>query len=324
MTDEEYLSRVDPGTLATLVGLPETNLSGDINDVRRRAEELFASIAPLLPTVTGVSERDVFAPGPPGAPDVRLRIYAADGRPRPSAAVLWIHGGGLVMGTLDRSDFQCRALAARQNTLVVSVDYRLAPETPAPGAAEDCYSALLWLASAAEELGVDPARLVVVGGSAGGNLAAATALLARDRGGPPLRAQVLHYPMLDDRNLAPSTHAVTYARTWHRAANLAGWSAYLGSSLGSDEVSIYAAPGRAKVAQLRGLPPTFIDVGELDIFRDESISYAQSLLHADVTVELLVTPGAWHGSETFCPDAPSSRRINALRSDAIARALAQD
>ncbi|HVT76782.1 MAG TPA: alpha/beta hydrolase fold domain-containing protein, partial [Acidimicrobiales bacterium] len=162
----------------------------------------------------------------------------------------------------------------------------------------------------------------VVGASAGGGLAAGTCLLARDRGEVAVAGQVLFYPMIDDRDATPSNQEITYSKVWHRDANRFGWSAYLGDRYGTDDVPIYAAPARATVDQLRGLPPTFIDVGELDAFRDEDIEYAQKLLQAGVATELLVTPGAFHASESYHPGAGSSRRINRFRNEALARTTA--
>ncbi len=169
---------------------------------------------------------------------------------------------------------------------------------------------------------VDRSRLAIGGASAGGGLAAGTALLARDRAEVPLCFQYLVYPMIDDRDTTASTHDITTAKVWNRRSNQIGWRSYLGDRVGTEDVPIYAAPARASVDELRGLPPAYIDVGELDPFRDEDVSYAMRLLEAGIACELHLTPGAFHGSEMAVPDAPSSRRIRANRRDALSRVLA--
>jgi len=201
--------------------------------------------------------------------------------------------------------------------VVVSVEYRLAPEDPYPGPLEDCYTALLWTAHHVEELGIDPARLMVAGASAGGGLAAGLALLARDRGEVPISFQLLIYPMIDDRNVTVSSHLD--AVVWSRAANQLGWRAYLGVRHGTDDVPPYAAPARA--TDLAGLPPAFIGVGSLDVFRDEDVAYALDLLRAGVETELHVYPGAPHGFEMMAAATAVGRRAQRDIDDALARAL---
>ncbi len=311
MLDDAYLALADPQTRDVLAALPVIDLDRDLAQVRREAERV---VPPAPPHVRpAVVQSDVLLPD-----GLRVRRYEGLDRPRPSGAVVWVHGGGMVMGSIDGSDDLCRHLASTYRVLVVSVDYRLAPETPAPGAVEDVWSALDWTASSAAELGLDPALLVVAGGSSGGGLALGAAMLARDRG-PALAGQVLAYPMLDDRCAEPSAKQVTYARTWHRAANRAAWALYLG---GLDSPPLHVAPGRAQVADLVGLPPTHLDVGTLDVFRDEVVGFAARLAQAGVPVQLLLTPGAWHGSEQHCPSAETSLLILAARDRAF-RALFQ-
>src|SRR5581483_950120 len=166
---------------------------------------------------------------------------------------------------------------------------------PHPAPVEDCYAGLVWTVQHAGELGIDPARLVIGGASAGGGLAAATALLSRDRGGPRALLQLLVYPMLDDRNTTRSSHEIVDVGIWDRATNVGGWRALLGEAAGGDTVSHYAAPARA--SDLSNLPPAVIYVGTADLFRDEDIDYAQRLIHAGVPAELHVYPGAYHGFE---------------------------
>ena len=315
----EFIDRVDPELREMLAGFPERVLdfSAGIDVVRKQFAETRAQVAAMFPEVPGVVMRDTTVPG-----DVLVRVYEKEGRVGPSPAIYWIHGGGMVVGAYDEQDFLCKTWADRFDALVVSVEYRLAPEHPYPAPVEDCYAGLLWLWQSADELGVDQARITVVGASAGGGLAAGTCLLARDRGVVVPCAQVLLYPMIDDRDATPSNREITYSKVWHRDANVYGWTSYLGDLYGTDDVPIYAAPARATAEQLRGLPPAFIDVGELDAFRDEDIEYAQKLLQAGVPTELLVTPGAFHASESYHPGAASSRRINRFRNEALARTTA--
>jgi acetyl esterase/lipase len=214
-----------------------------------------------------------------------------------------------------QSDAQAATLADSLSCVVVSVEYRLAPEHPYPAGPRDCYAGLAWMAAHADELGVDPDRIAIYGASAGGGLCIATALMARDRGGPALCFQMPIYPMIDDRNETPSSHLITDVGVWDRAANLEAWAWYLGGK----EADGYAAPARCE--DLSGLPPTFIDVGTLDLFRDEDLAFAARLVQAGVPPELHLHPGAYHASEGFAPNAALSRRIVATRNDALRRAL---
>jgi acetyl esterase/lipase len=315
----EFVDRVDPELREMLAGFPDRVLdfSSGIDVVRKQFAATREQMAALYPEVPGVVHRDETVPG-----DVLVRVYEQEDRGATSAAIYWIHGGGMVLGAYDEQDYLCSLWADRFGALVVSVEYRLAPEHPYPAPVEDCYAGLLWLWRNAAELGVDQSRITVIGASAGGGLAAGTCLLARDRGEVTPRAQILMYPMIDDRDTTPSNVEITYSKVWHRDANRYGWSSYLGALDGSDDVPIYAAPARATAEQLADLPPTFIDVGELDAFRDEDIEYAQKLLQAGVATELLVTPGAFHASENYHPGAASSRRINRFRNEALARTTA--
>jgi len=319
MTFEE---RLDPALLETFTASPEIDLGRNIPKLRFLIERYEAPLRAALPPIPEVSVTDHLVPGSDGNPDVRVRTYEPDGRAAGSAAMFWIHGGGMVIGTIDGDDFMCKTWARDFECVVASVDYRLAPEHQYPAHIDDCYTGLQWFHTRLDDYQVDRSRLVIGGASAGGGLAAGTALLARDRGEVPLAFQYLVYPMIDDRDATASTHEITTTRAWNRRSNQIGWRSYLGDRVGSDDVPLYAAPARASVDDLRGLPPTYIDVGELDPFRDEDIAYASRLLAAGVPCELHVTPGAFHGSEMAVPDAPSSRRIRAYRRDALSRVLA--
>ena len=198
---------------------------------------------------------------------------------------------------------------------MVAVEYRLALEHPHPAPVQDCYAALKWMAQNADDLAFDPNRLAVVGGSAGGGLTIATTMMARDKGFPRICFQMPLYPMIDDRNETPSSYEIMDLGIWDREGNVEAWQWYLGGKPADD----YAAPARAE--KLAGLPPTFIDVGELDLFRDEDIQFAARLIQAGVPTELHVYPGAYHASEVFAPEAALSQSILSRRTEALLRAL---
>lgn len=282
-------------------------------------------IQPMTEQIAGraVAAEDRVIPGPDGAPDVAVTIVRPTGAehtgPRP--AVLGIHGGGYVLGTRFFGTGELIDLAERYGTVGVAVEYRLAPEHPAPAAAEDCYAALRWLAEHATALGVDPARIVVSGASAGGGLAAAVALLARDRGGPALAGQLLNTPMLDDRNDSVSARQFDGFGAWDRNNNRTGWTAALGADRGTARVGGERAPARS--AQLGGLPPAFIEVGSAEVFRDEAVAYAGRIWAAGGDAELHVWAGAYHGFTGFSPEAEVSRAANAARESWWRRILAR-
>jgi acetyl esterase/lipase len=268
--------------------------------------------------VFAVEERAV--PGPAGAPDVSLIICRPAATEGPVPALYYTHGGGMIAGTARDALDEIVDLAEPLGIVVVSIDYRLAPETPHPGPVEDCYAGLVWTAEHAAELGIDPDRIVLVGGSAGGGIAAALALMARDRGGPALAVQLLMCPMLDDRNDSPSIHQMAGLRMWNRSDNELGWTALLGEARGGPDVSPYAAPARAD--DLAGLPPAFIDVGSADSFRDEDVDYVTRIWQAGGIAELHVWPGGFHGFDGMVPHAALSKAAVAARANWLARLLA--
>ncbi len=265
-----------------------------------------------------ITERRV--PGPAGAPDISLLICRPTGVTTPTAALYNIHGGGMIIGDRRTGLAPTLEWAEELGAAVVSVEYRLAPETPHPGPVEDCYAGLVWTAAHAGELGIDPDRIVVAGGSAGGGLAAAVALLARDRGGPALAAQLLLCPMLDDRNDTPSARQMAGRGVWDQGSNEVGWTALLGAARGGPDVSPYAAPARA--TDLSGLPPAFIDVGSAETFRDEAVTYASRIWQAGGVAELHVWPGGFHGFALMAPQAAISRAAAAAPRDWLHRVLA--
>jgi acetyl esterase/lipase len=216
----------------------------------------------------------------------------------------------MIVGSVDMYEPLIRGFVADSGVPALAVDYRLAPEHPHPVPVEDCYAGLVWLAEHAGDLGVDPARIAVMGDSAGGGLAAGVALVARDRGGPALARQILIYPMLDDRTTTPDESLVPFL-TWTYDDNVTGWGALLGERAGGDDVPGYAAPARAQ--DVSGLPPTYVDVGDLDIFCLEDVEYARRIAATGTPVELHVHPGVPHGFEVFAPQADVSSRTRADR-----------
>jgi acetyl esterase/lipase len=241
----------------------------------------------------------------------RLLLCLPTGGPAPVPVVYFIHGGGMITGSNRLGIDQPLDWAAALGFAVVSVAYRLAPEHPYPAGLDDCYAGLRWVAEQADDLGVDPDRVVIAGASAGGGLAAAVALLARDRGGPALAGQVLMSPMLDDRNDSVSARQMEGLGVWDRTANDTGWTALLGAARSGADVPAYAAPARA--TDLSGLPPAYIDAGSAETYRDEDVAYASAIWAAGGRAELHVWPGGFHGFDGFVPRAALSRDARAAR-----------
>lgn len=303
---------VDPELLPALDHIPDVKFTreslGQIRAMMKQnrrpvSSPEFASIA--------VSER--FVPGPEGAPEVRVLVYLPTTVQGPLPALLWTHGGGYVMGAPEQEDLLVKTMVSVAGCAAVSVDYRLAPETPHPGPVEDSYAALKWLYTHASELGVDPTRIAIGGGSAGAGLAAALGLLTRDRGEIPLVFQILLFPMLDDRTVtAANPHPYTGEFLWTAQANQFGWIALLGGQPGGPGISPYAAAARAE--NLAGLPPTFICVASLDLLLEEDMEYARRLLRAGVPTESHVYPRAYHGFVT----SPNSQVAQAGMRDLLA------
>lgn len=241
-------------------------------------------------------------PRPGDQTKLRLRIYQPKSNPTPSAALLWLHGGGYVMGTPEQDDKRCVQFVRELGVTIVSVDYRMAPGFPFPAALDDGYTALTWTAAHAEQLGIDPTRIALAGVSAGGGLAAALAQLAHDRQDIQPAFQLLIFPMLDDRTVLRGENAQTASVIWNQQSNRFGWEAYLGNDFGRETVPQYAVPARRK--DLSGLPPAWIGVGTLDLFHDESMAYAQRLQEAGVPCEFVQVPGAFHGFDIFKATLP--------------------
>ncbi|MDB6107766.1 MAG: alpha/beta hydrolase [Gammaproteobacteria bacterium] len=302
---------VDPELLAALDTFPSLVFSAETLPLMRASLPQFLAMAPPS-DVTDVTMVERSIPGPPGAPEVRVVVYRSDRTEGPMPVYLHMHGGGYVFGVPELNDSGNRRLASELRCAVVSVDYRLAPETPFPGPVEDCYAALVWLHAQAASLGVDPARIAIGGESAGAGLAASLGLLARDRGKAPVAFQMLIYPMLDDRTGTTSDpHPYTGEFIWTAESNHFGWASLLGGAPGGGDVSRYAAPARAE--NLAGLPPTFIAVGALDLFLEEDLDFARRLTRVGVPTELHVYPGAYHAPDM----APEARVAKALRRDVL-------
>jgi acetyl esterase/lipase len=311
---------IDPELAAYVDLIPPFDLSDPVA-ARAGFEALIDSMVPEVPGIDQLDVSDRRVAGWEGDPDVGIRVYAPKERSGRVPGIVTMHGGGFMIGSVQTEHVGSAMMALQTGAVVVSVEYRLAPEHPFPAAVHDCYAALRYLHGQAAELGVDPARLALAGVSAGGGLAAATALLARDLGGPTVCFQLLHIPELDDRLETPSMRAFTDSPMWNRPLAEQSWQAYLGPLAGTDDVSPYAAPARA--TDLSGLPPAYISTAEADPLRDEGILYGLRLLQAGVSVELHQFPGTFHGS-ALVMSAAVSRRAHQENDIVLRRALGID
>lgn len=316
------IEQIDPEIREIIRNKPILDLT-DIAEARVRYRAIMATRPDTVP-VPDVTTEDVTAPSSDGHPPVSLRIFRPAGATGVLPCLYWIRGGGYVFpgdgdDVNDRMDDDwCTGVARAHACVVASADWRAAPEHPFPAALEDCYGGLRWVMRSAGILAIDPSRTVLGGASSGGGTAAGTALLVRDRGEFTVAHQLLIYPMLDDRNTTASSHQVSHERLWNRDTNALAWAAYLGEQYGTDEVSPYAAP--ARMEDLSGLAPATILTGELDLFRDENIAYAQRLLASGVSTELHVYRAVPHAFERYAPDSVVGRRFFADR-DAVLRGV---
>lgn len=259
-------------------------------------------------------------PGAPDGPDITLVSARPAGVAGPLPLLYYMHGGGMIMGNAWSVLPQLlRQWALPLELAVISVEYRLAPRTRYPGPVEDCYAGLLWAAEHAAELGIDARRIAIGGKSAGGGLAAALALLTRDRGGPTPIGQLLLCPMLDDRNDTFSSHQMAGIDPWDRVSSATAWQALLGDRYGAADLPPYAAPARA--TDLSELPPAYIEVGSAETLRDEAVAYANALWQAGGQAELHVWPGAFHGFDTLAPGAAVSQDAREARTRWLRRLL---
>ncbi|MCY3796475.1 MAG: alpha/beta hydrolase [Chloroflexi bacterium] len=300
-----FIDQVDPETVGALTAHQAERyraIGDDPPKARAMTDAVNREMRAKLPP-TDVEIVELTIPGPDC--DIPLAIYQPPG-PGPRGGLLWFHGGGYIVGD-ERDDARCIEIAEFVGCAVVSVGYRLAPEATFREIISDSFTALNWMVDHAPELGIDRRRVAIGGRSAGGGLSAGLALYNRDNNGPELAFQLLIYPMLDDRHETPSSREITQPSVWNRDVSFKAWKMYLGDDFGSEDVSPYAAPTRA--ADLSGLPPALVTVGTLDLFRDENIDYAQSLLAAGVATELQVYARVYHGAESKAPDADVSRRM---------------
>jgi len=313
--------RLDPELVAPLK-FRLSRIPKELHDIpARRAidDRLTGEAKKLLSPIEGVSISDRMVSGPVNAPDVFVRVYRPDNRLGMLPALLYIHGGGYVLSSVEAVDLRLRRLTLAVDCVIVAVEYRLAPENPFPAALDDCYAVLKWMCSNARELGIDNDRVAIGGASAGGGLAASLTLLVRDCPEENIVFQLLIYPMIDDKNVIQASRVCPDTLPWTRENNLIAWKAYLGADFGKKSVSPYAAAFRA--ANLAGVPPAYIAVGELDSFLEEDVIYAQRLIKAGVPTELHVYPGACHGFDSWAPNAKVSMRFIADQVEALKRAL---
>ena len=310
---------LDPEVAAVLAAagdLPPMPAAGDVEGRRAALNQMLEYFNNhVQPISTDVTITDHHVDTADGA-QLLARWYQ-----RPSsdsaAAVLYLHGGGMILGSVAIFDGPVSRYVANTGVSMLSLEYRLAPEHPHPTPVEDCYTGLSWLAAHAEELGIDPNRIAVMGDSAGAGLAAGVAILARDRGGPALAHQLLIYPMLDDRNTTPDPHIAPFAG-WSNDDNVTGWDALLGK--GHEERTVDPSASPARLDDATGLPPTYLEVGQLDVFRDEDLTYARTLSRAGVPVEFHLYPGVPHEYDAIAPFADVSQRARANR-ERILRSL---
>jgi acetyl esterase/lipase len=320
------LPPLDPELAEVLAGFPAgvdpgSNLQ-DMNIVKllRSTIDLLGAMGGSLPTDERVVVEDRSIPGVAPEAQIPIRVYAPVSRAGdPAAALVFFHGGAFVLGDRYTEELRCLRYAAEAGCVVVSVDYRLAPEDPFPAGVDDCYAGLEWTVAHAAELGIDPGRVGVGGSSAGGALAAAVALMARDKGGPALAVQILNYPVIDDRMQTVSMRTFDSTPMWTSGSTADMWQHYLGDPARRGDVSVYAAPGRA--TDLSGLPPAYVLTAELDPLRDEGIEYAGRLMEAGVPTELHTVAGACHGFDIIAAGSALGRRSIEEQVRALVRGL---
>lgn len=308
-----YEEKVLPELLPILKKAPKFDLNKDLEKIRNFELPKLQKSTEVIITNKKIRGK---------ASELLLKIYEPKCRKgKELSFVFWIHGGGYILGHPDGDDGLCERFVEKINCVVASIDYRLAPEHQYPAAIEDCYSGLKWVWDNAKELGIDKSRIAIAGASAGGGLTAALALMARDRDEIKVAFQMPLYPMLDDRNVTPSSYEINeeaLPTAWNRESNLVAWSMYLGDN-GKGEVSPYAAPARA--TDLTGLPPAYTCVGQLDPFRDETIEYVARLTRAGVPVEFHLYPGCFHGFDSIYNDVEISNKAREEYIDVLVRAL---
>ena len=263
---------------------------------------LLMSLMPTPKTPEDILVENIFITGKDDRTKIRLRIYKPKSIAAPTPLLLWLHGGGYVIGKPEMDDPGCAQFVRELGITIVSVDYRYAPKYPFPAGLEDSYSALKWVESRSQQLGIDAKRIALGGASAGGGLAAALVQLAHDRQEVKPVFQLLVYPMLDDRTVLRADIDDSNSPAWSQKSNRFGWESYLGEKCGAEDVPAYSVPARRE--DLSGLPQAWIGVGTLDVFHDEDVAYAQRLKECGIECELYIVPGAFHGFDIFDPQIP--------------------
>lgn len=308
---------LDPEIAAVFAALAEKGPApvpparGDWETLRENSNLFLEECCRTFPAHQNVDRKTFWLVTPDGV-EIEMRWYQRQGK-APGSAIVHAHGGGMVAGNLEIGEPIVAGYVGETGVPLLTVGYRLAPEVRGSVPAEDVFSALVWLCEHAKEMEVDLTRIAVMGESAGGGIVAGAAILARDHG-IELARQILIYPMLDDRNMTPDPQLVPFA-TWTYDNNFTGWNALLGEQFGGETVSPVAAP--ARLTALQGLAPAYIDVGDLDIFRDENILYALRLAQAGVSTELHVYPGAPHAFEVLAPNSRLAERAMSNRKKAL-------
>ena len=311
---------LDPELQRVIDAMPELTASvlpEHIEPIRRARRRVRDDV---LTATSSVRFREVRVPGPAGAPDVAVLLLSPSHGTGPWPGIFYIHGGGMVFGDNHLGVETLIEWVEELDVAVVSVEYRLAPDHPYPAAADDCLAGLRWVHDHRADFGL-AGPLMLAGTSAGGGLAAGLALRLRDAGAPSVSDLVLMAPMLDDRNVTPSSHELDGDSLWDRRSNITGWDAFLGARRAQDGVPVYAAPARAE--DLKGLPPTYLDVGAVETFRDEVLDFGTRLARAGVSVEMHLWSGAFHGFDLFAPHSAVAAAARRTRVDYLRRRLQQ-
>jgi len=309
---------IDPELLVEPEANMDFDLWADLPASRALFKQQLKKLMADIPLLEGVPFADHWVAGLDQDPEVRVRVYSPTSIEGQAPALLWLHGGGYVLGSIDSEVPLMQLMAEGVGCVIVAVEYRLAPEHPFPAPLNDCYAALQWMMANTQQLNIDHKRIAVAGVSAGSGLAAALALMVRERGEYELIFQLLFCPMLDDRNDQPSTQFDLTGIAWDRHSNRKGWDAYLGGQK-PESLPDYAVP--ARVEDLSNLPPAYIGVGSLDLFLDENMNYARRLMQAGVATELHIFPGGTHAFEFKVPGARVSRRAHTIYFDVLKQAF---
>jgi acetyl esterase/lipase len=309
--DPEFASMVQ--MLFGTARADERPAPGDWQSKRAAADQFFVTISRALTIPQPVTSEDRWIPGYQGSP-MRIRLYRPEAGTDRQSLVIYLHGGGMFCCSIDTHDRLVRHYCAKTRSALLAVDFRFAPEHPYPASVEDIFAALTWAAEHAQELGTDPGQIARAGDSAGGGMAAAVSLMTRDRQGPPVALQMLLYPMLDDRTTVPDPELEPYV-AWAYDDNALGWNLLLGDRAGGPDVPAWAAPARA--TDYTRLAPAYLEVGTLDIFRDETLRYAANLRSADVPTQLYLRDGVTHGFDMLAPQAAISQQAFKDRYQAI-------